>query len=346
LVSILLAIIPLVEIIGSIPIGFYVDNGSAKSIGTFGTMFLIFTPIIFVLFSGIGLIDIILLGIGSITTEISLQAYVFNIVKKVKIKYIGLVYGLAGIGGLAGAASGGFLFQYYSLWYLLAFISGLLLVALALFVKYLEPREATHKVKQSNLNKILGEEAGLYKKFKHFVTGLSMFSFIFGFFEWAIWLLVPILIIIKSADIFYGGVIYGVICLPFGFGSLLASHIYKKRSKRRVIACSIIIAIIAMLSTSFLLNFSVYILVILLLASFTISTTYLTLSGYILERDRRDIAEFYVFETVSYDAGGAIGILISGFTVLATSITAVSVIFSVLAAAFLAYFLFVGKDVR
>lgn len=345
-VSLLLSMIPLIEIIGSIPIGFYVDNGLAKGVGTVGTMFLIFTPVVFVVFSGIGLISVVLLGVGSITTEISLEAYIFNIIKKVKIKYIGLVYGLAGIGSLVGAAAGGFLFAYYNTYYLLSFISGLLIIALAIFIKYLKPITSVHIEKSRNFNSILKEEFNLYKKFKHFVTGLSIFSFVFGFFEWAIWLLVPFIIVIQSANIFYGGLIYGAICLPFGFGSLLASRIYKKGQKRRIIIYSTIISVIVMLTTALLVNVSAYILAVLLITSLCISITYLALSGYVLERDRRDIAEFYVFETVSYDAGGILGVLISGFTVALTSITTVSVIFAAFSVAFLTYFIFVSRDVR
>jgi predicted MFS family arabinose efflux permease len=346
LVSVLLAVIPAVEIIGSIPIGFYVDHGRAKGIGAVGTLFLILTPITFVIFSGISLIAMIFLGIGSITTEISLEAYIFNVIKKVKIKYIGIVYGLAGLGGLIGATAGGFLFQYYDIWYLLAFISTLLLLALALFIKYLQPLNTSSIKKRRYAYKILKEERSLYKKFRHFLTGLSIFSFVFGFFEWGVWLLVPLIITIRSADIFYGGIIYGVICLPFGFGSLLASRVYKRNNKRRIIMSSVGLSVIVMLSTSLLLGFSAYILILLLFASLSISIAYLALSGYILEKDRKDIAEFYVFETISYDAGGFVGILIAGFTVIATSITAVSIIFSVIAIAFLAYFSIISKDVR
>ena len=334
LVSLLLVIIPIVEIIGCVPIGFYVDNGLAKGIGAVGTMLLVFTPVVFVIFSGIGLISMIPLGIGSIATEISLGAYVFNVVKKVKIKYIGLVYGLSGIAGLAGAAVGGFLFEYYNTYYLLAFISGLFLIALAIFMKYIKPISAVHIEKSRGIKAILKEEFSLYERFKHFITGLSIFSFIFGFFEWAVWLLVPFIIVIRSANVFYGGIIYGVICLPFGFGGLLASRLYKRTEKRQIIIYSTLIAIGAMLFTSLILNISAYILVLLLITSFAISVAYLALDGYILEKDRRDTAEFYVFETISYDTGGIFGILISGFTVALTSIATVSVIFFALSVAF------------
>ncbi len=346
LVSIILAAIPFVEIIGAIPIGFYVDNGAAKSIGAVGTMFLILTPVVFVVFSGVGFIDMVLLGIGSITTEISLEAYAFNIVKNVKIKYIGAVSGLSAIGALLGASAGGFLFQYYSLWYLLAFLSGLLLAALIIFIKYLEPIRAAHSSKVERFNKIIKEEGGLYRKFRHFITSLSIFSFLFGFFEWGIWLLIPLIIIIRSADIFYGGIIYGLICLPFGFGSFLASHVYKRHNKRKIVFVSILASVAAMLLTSSLLAASAYVLVLLVFTSFSISVAYLALSGYVLEKDRKDIAEFYVFETVSYDAGGIFGILLGGFTVILTSITTVAVVFSVVAVAFLAYFFVVSRDVQ
>ncbi len=346
LVSLLLSIIPLIEIIGSIPIGFYVANGRSKSVGAVGTLLLILTPIVFVIFSALGLISMILFGAGSITTEISIEAYIFNIIKKVKIKYVGLMYGLSGIGGLIGASSGGLLLEYYNVYYLLLFVSSLLLIALFLFIKYINSINTFRLKKPSNFKSILKEEFGLYKRFKHFITGLSIFSFMFGFFEWAIWLIVPLIIIIRSADIFYGGLIYGVICLPFGFGSLLASRVYKRRKKRNIIIYSTILSIIVMLSTSLLLSISAYIIVLLLLVSFCISVTYLGLSGYILERDRSDMAEFYVFETVSYDVGGIIGILICGFTIAVVSIAAVSIVFSTIAVAFLTYFYFISKDVR
>ncbi len=58
------------------------------------------------------------------------------------------------------------------------------------------------------------------------------------------------------------------------------------------------------------------------------------------------MAEFYTFETVSYDLGRILGTVIAGVTVALSGITTVAAVFAVMGAVFLLYFTIISRDVK
>lgn len=346
LVSLIIAIVPFVEIMTAIPIGFYVGNRNARRMGVGGMLMLISTPLVLLLFFGVGAIAMVFLALGSVATEISFGAYTYNVIKDVKIRYVGTVMFLSEAGGLIGASFGGFLLQYYNIYYIIGAVAALVAIAIVVFMKYLKPMKFVTKTRPIPFMSMLKEEGSIIHKFRHYMTILSIFMFMMGFLDWAVLLLVPFIILIHSANLFYGGIIYGIVNLPYGLGDLIGARAYKRSLKRKLIIWSTLSAVVLMLVMPALLHINVYILVVLCLVSLCMAIANVALSGYLLEKDRKQTAEFFSFETVTYEIGGIVGTILTGVTVAIEGIAAVSIIFAVMAGAFLFYFSFRSKDVK
>lgn len=344
-VGMAIAVIPIVSIFVSIPLGYYADTGKIKRITLNALLTILVSMFLFAVLPAAYLVGLLLLGIGTEGVFIGVTAYLFNIIKKSEARYIGMEFSVMETGWFLGPILGGFV--YTTSGGLGAALVSTVLLGLSYVVlsKELEEKIALKHQKPPKLSTMLQREQALIRKFPHFAVAFMLFNFIYSYFSYAVWVTVPTLILINGASIFLGGIVIGVISLPYGIGELIGGIVYRKKDKRTITIVATIMAMLSALAVAPLVQQNIYAVSLLLVVSFFLAIAYVALYSFVLERDRRFTGELTALSIIAGGLGGAVGPIIAGATTQSYGIYLLSLTFVALSLMFLVYFYVFGKDV-
>lgn len=346
-VGVLVSIIPLIEVIAAIPLGYLADFGRIKSVVFNSMLALLLVPFLFA--TNINLLTAIgafLLGIGGIGIWIATNAYVANVFGRKKIKYIGYEFALMGVGWAIGPVLGGY--AYGAFGELMLSLMEILVLAIASFVflKSLKNVIVVHHRKAPKLIRILKIENRVIHRLPAFVMPFLFLSFLFSFVSFAAWVSVPLLALTTGTSILVGGVIIGAINIPFIVGDTLIGRLYRRgRGKEFVTACLFLSAEL-MVVAALLVSKSIYSLLILFATALLVTIAYVNIFSAIIERDTRDTGEISALATVSGGLGGALASVIAGATIATYKLYFVAGTFCVLVLLYLLYLHTVFKRSR
>jgi MFS family permease len=337
-VGVLISIIPLIEVIAAIPFGYFVDFGRIKSVAFNGMLALMLVPLLFAINTGLfTAIGVFLLGVGGIGIWIVTNAHVANVFGRKEIKYIGYEFALMGIGWSVGPVLGGFI--YGSFGKVALSVMEVLMLAIASFVllKTLKSETQVIHKKAPKFIRILRIENRVIHRLPPFVLPFLFISFLFSFIAYAIWVSVPLIILTTGSSILAGGIIVGVINIPYIMGEALSGRFYRRGKEKEIVSVCMLFSVVFMIIATLFVSKSIYSLLILLATALFVTVAYVGIFSAIIERDMRDTGEISALSTVSGGLGGALSAVIAGATVAVYGFYVVTGIFCALVIIYVIY---------
>ena len=344
-VGLLIALIPLMEVIAAIPFGYFADIGKIKTI-TFDSMLaLLLTPFLFTIniniFTAMGTF---LFAAGGVGIWIATNAYVANVFGRREIKYIGYELALMGMGWVTGPMLGGLIYDGFGK--IALAVTEMLVIAIAsfLFLRTLEVETPVRNSRAPKFMKILKIQNRVIHRLPAFVFPFLLLSFIFSYLELSVWVAVPLITVITSSSVLLGGFMIGIINIPSMVGEALGGKLYRRGEEKKIVSLALVLAALSMVASAIFLNQSFYALVILLATALFTAFAYVGIFSAVIERDTRDTGEISALATVTGGFGGALAAVIAGATVATYKLQVVAGVFCVLVFLYLLYLRFAFKD--
>lgn len=346
-VGLLISLIPLIEVLVAIPFGFYADFGRIKSIFFVSSLSLLMVPMLILMNSQIfNAIGVFMLAIGGIGIWIAAIAYLSSMINKKDVRYVGYEFSVMSLGWVFGPILGGFTYQLgggFGLTlmetFVIAISSFLMLVTMSMEIKM--RRKHAPKLLQ-----LLRSESKIIKKIPDFLLLFFFLGFIFDFYSYAVWVSVPLLTVLRGMSLIVGGIIVGIVEVPYVIGDAVGGYIYKRNSEWFVITACLIIAIVSILAAAWFENISFFGISILFITGLALSIASITTWNLIISKDRADVGEISAMSVIAGGLGGALGALVAGASLVHYQFTVSAIVVSVLSFLLLIYLNVVFKRVK
>lgn len=344
-VGLLIAMIPLVEVVVAIPFGYYADLGKIKYIAFDSMLALLAVPLLFALkVSSLNAAGVFLIGAGGIGIWIAATAHVSHYFGR-KPKYIGYELAVMGVGWVTGPILGGFLLENFGGVMLAAAETLILAIASFIFLKTMRYKiDVTYKT-APKLGRLFGMEHRAMRRLRLLAFPFLLLSFLFAFFSYTVWVAGPLLARIGDISIFLGGAVIGALEAPYVFGDALAAKFYVRGGVKRIVSVSVLLSFVFMLLSALLVGESFFALIILFGTALLLGIADVALFSALIDSDRRDTGEIAAFATVSGGIGGALAVVIVGATIATYQLYVITAAFGILVAIFLLYLHLRFKDI-
>ncbi len=331
-VGVLISLIPLIEVLGAVPFGFFADFGRIKAIVFDSMLALLVVPFLFAtnieLLNSVG---VFLLGVGGVGVWIGATAHVSNVMGKKNVKFIGYDFAVMGVGWVAGPILGGFIYGGFGNVPLA--VTELLLIAIAsfLFMKSMRFASDVSRRHTPKFSKLLSIKDGLVSRMPRYVVPFLFSAFMYSFFAYAVWVSVPLITRLSSATVLLGGIVIGVLGIPFAFGDSLGGRLYVRGHTKTLVGVAMVASAAFVFAAAFLLKDSFFSLIILSASALLVTLADVWMFSAVVDIDRQDSGEIAALSVVSGGFGGALGAVVAGATIVEFRLYAVAAVFGAMA---------------
>ncbi|MDE1855522.1 MAG: MFS transporter [Candidatus Micrarchaeota archaeon] len=339
-VGLLIALIPLVELLSAVPFGFFADFGRIKTIAFDSMLAILLVPFMFA--TNIELLIAVgafLLGVGGMGIWIAVTAHMANVMGK-NVRFIGYEFAVMAIGWITGPVLGGFVYGNYGTLPLTVAEMLFLAISSFMFLKTMRYASDTTYRRTPKFSKLLSVKDGLLSRIPRSALPLFIVSFLLSFFTYAIWLAVPLLTHIGNVSVLLGGIVIGVLNIPSFFGDALGGRLYRRMNRKSFAGYSVLLAAAFIFASAFLFGASYYSLIILFMSGLLITLSQVGMFSAIVGVDRRDTGEIAAISAVFGGFGGAISSVITGATIAQYSLWVFASAFGVMAVLYFLYLRF------
>jgi len=337
-VGLLVSLVPLIEVVGAIPFGYFADFGMIKQTAFSSMLALLVVPFLFATNIGVlNEIGVFMLGIGGMGIWIAATAHVAKAFGGRKIRFIGYEFAVMEIGWITGPALGGFVLGALGGGGL-ALAEMLMLAASSFaFIKSLKAKNAVKRKNAPKLLRILGVQKRVWYRMPSFIAPFLIMSFLSSFFLYVMWVAVPLLAEITNSSILLGGMVIGTIEIPFALGDTFAGRLYRKGGEKAATGAAILLSAVFMLISAFLLQLGFYALIVLMVSALFLTYADVGVFSAIIQKDKRDSGEIAAFSAIAGGVGGAVAAAITGATLAEYRLYVVAGVFCFLVIAYLFY---------
>ncbi|MDE1874315.1 MAG: MFS transporter [Candidatus Micrarchaeota archaeon] len=336
-VGLLIALIPLVEVLSAVPFGFFADLGRLKMIAFDSMLAILVVPFLFA--TNVDLLVALgafLLGVGGMGLWIAVTVHMANTMGK-NVRFIGYEFAVMAVGWITGPMLGGFLYGSYGTVPLTAVEMLLLAISSFLFLKTMRYASDVAQRKTPKFSKLVSAKDGLLSRIPRSALPLFFLSFLLSFLTYAIWLAVPLITHINDVDVLIGGVLIGVLEVPYFFGDALGGRLYKHANKKSFVGYSVLFAAVSVFVVTLLLGVSYYSLIILFVTGLLVTLSQTGMFSALVSNDKRDAGEIGAISSVFGGFGGAISSVLTGATVAQYGLWVFAFVFAAMALLYFAY---------
>ena len=336
-VGLLIALIPLIELLSAVPFGFLADFGRIKTIAFDSMLAILLVPFLFA--TNINLLIAVgafLLGAGGMGIWIAVTVHMANTMGK-NVRFIGYEFAVMAVGWITGPILGGFVYGNYGTLPLTTIEMLFLAISSFLFLKTMNYASDTTYRRTPKFSKLLSVKDGLLGRIPKSALPLFLLSFMLSFLTYAVWLAVPLLTHIGDVNLLIGGIVVGVIEVPYFFGDALGGRLYKHANKKNFVGYSMLLSAAFIFIATSLLSASYYSLTILFVSGLLITLSQTGMFSALVSTDKRDAGEICAISSVFGGFGGAISSVITGATVAQYGLWVFAAVFGFMAVLYFVY---------